>query len=139
LGNGLLGSVTFGDPARNVFGAALPLVQALQTDFIFGQIASNATWFTGVAILNPNYSTVKATVSLLDKTGSVVSTRTLTIPSRSRISKLLTEQEFFPEIIGSDIASGYIRVVADQGVAAFALFDPNDLSALAVVPSQSIK
>jgi hypothetical protein len=139
LGNGLLGSVTFGDPARNVYGAALPLVQTLQTDFIFGQIASNATWFTGLAILNPNYSAVNATVSLLDKTGSVVSTRMLTIPPRSRISKLLTEQELFPEIAGRDITSGYIHVVADHGVAAFALFGPNDLSALAAVPPQSIK
>jgi hypothetical protein len=138
-GNGLLGSVTFGDPARSVFGAALPLVHTLQTDFIFGQMASNATWFTGVAILNPNYSAVKATVSLLDKTGSVVITRRLAIPPRSRISKLLTEQEFFPENPGRDITSGYIHVQADQRVAAFALFGPTDLSALAALPPQSIK
>jgi hypothetical protein len=30
----------------------------IQTDFIFSRAASSATWFAGVAIPNPNYSTV---------------------------------------------------------------------------------
>ena len=135
----LAGNVTFGDPARSVFGAALPLVHTPLSDFVFSQVASNATWFTGVAVLNPDYSAANATVYLLDKTGSVMRAKTLVIPARSRISKLLTQPELFPDIVGVNISSGYIRVTSDKGLAAFALFGPNDLSALTAVPPQSIK
>jgi hypothetical protein len=139
VGSSLVGNVSFGDPARSVFGAALPLVHTFQTDFMFGQVASDTRWFTGIAILNPNDSTANATVHLLDKTGSVVASRPLMIPARSRISKVLTQQEYFPEIVGVNISSGYIRITADKEVAAFALFGPNDLSALAALPPQSIR
>lgn len=138
-GNRLAGSVTFGDLTRSVFGSALPLIHALQNDFIFAQVACNATWFTGIAIVNPNDSAASATVDLLDKSGSVMRTKKLVVPARSRISKLLTQQEFFPEIVGVDVSSGYIHVVVDRGVAAFAVFGPNDLSALAAVLPQSIR
>ncbi len=141
LGQGawLLGNLCFGDPARNVSSAALPLIRTLETDFIFGQVASNATWFTGVAILSLNHSAVNAAMSLLDKNGSVVSARTLVIPARTRISKLLTQPDLSPELVGRDITSGYIHIAADKGVAAFALFGPNDLTALAAVPPLSTR
>ncbi len=135
----LLGSVSFGDPERNRFATALPLVPTLMTEMVFSQVASNATWFTGLAILNPGDSDVTATLRLLDRTGTVVRTKNLVIPAGQRISRLLSQQEYFADLAGTDIGSGYIHIVADKGIAAFAVFGTNNLSAVAAVPPQLVR
>ncbi len=45
---------------------------------------------------------------------------------------------YFPDLIGQDISSGYVRLTADKGVASFALFGPNNLSVLSAVPPQVV-
>lgn len=135
----LIGSATFGDPARRTLGSALPLVQTLTSDLVFSQVASNATWWTGVTIVNPGDNAATLKMQLFDKTGSAIRSRTLVIPPGQRISKLLTEQEYFKDILGLDINSGYIRVSGDQGVAAFAAFGTHRMSAVAAVPAQVVR
>jgi len=132
----LTGSVVFGDPQRAAFSASLPLVSALRNDVVFGQLASDATYFTGLAILNPATGAVRAAVDVHDASGSLVANTVETIGAGRRVSKLLTQ--FFPALVGENYSAGYIRVTVDRPVASFALFGTHDLSVLAAVPPQEV-
>lgn len=128
------GSVVFGDPQRQTFSSARPLVSTLSSSVIFGQVASGSTYFTGVAILNPNENDVAATIDVLDRNGKIIRTKPLSIAGKHRVSNLLTQ--YFTDLAGKEISSGYIRVTADKGVANFALFGTNHLSVLSAIPPQ---
>jgi hypothetical protein len=130
------GSIVFGDPNKAKFSTALPLVTQLETSVIFGQLASNSQYFTGAAILNPNTSSVSATVEALDEKGVRIASRTDTIAAGARRSQLLTQ--FFPALASQSRSSGYLRVTTDRPVASFALFGTNDFSVLAAVPPQLV-
>ncbi len=135
----LIGSASFGDPGAIKMGASLPLVQNLATEFVFSQVASNAIWWSGITIVNPNDGAATVTLKLLDASGSPLGTAIVVIPAGQRISKLLTEPEYFGQLAGKDIGSGYIHVVSDKGVAAFAAYGTHSLSVLATVPAQSVR
>jgi hypothetical protein len=49
-------------------------------------------------------------------------------------SKLLTE--FFPALVGQDLASGYILINSTQPIASFSLFGTNSSSVLSAIPPQ---
>lgn len=59
-----------------------------------------------------------------------------------RVAQLLTQ--YFPDLVGADLGSGYIKVTLDRGVAGFALFGTNNLTdvsqplALSAVPPQAL-
>ena len=135
-GPSLAGSVVFGDQGLGQFSAALPLVSQLLDSMIFGQVASDAVYFTGAAILNPNAAAVTATIDVFDKEGNLVVTVTRAIRAGRRTSLLLTQH--FPELEDRAISSGYIRITVDQGVASFALFGTNSLSVLSAMPPQVV-
>jgi hypothetical protein len=130
----LTGSVVFGDPAGNSFAAALPLVAALQNDLVFSQVASDATWYTGLALLNPGSANVSATVAIYDRSGKLVQSIIQEIPAGRRVSGLLTQ--YFPSLASTSISSGYIRVISDKPVASFALFGAANV--LSAVPPQIV-
>ena len=132
----LAGSVVFGDPARNTFSSSLPLVSTLLTSFVYSQLASNETFFTGIAILNPGDADATVTVEVFDAKGVRVVATVESIPARGRKSQLLTQ--YFPALIGQSRSSGYIKVTSDRAVASFALFGTNDLSVLSAVPPQVV-
>jgi hypothetical protein len=132
----LTGSVTFGDAQGLSFTAALPLVSTLTSSLVFSQVASNDTYFTGIALVNPGDSDATATVDVYSSEGGVPrNTRQVLIPARQRFSGVLTQ--FFPEVAGVDLHSGYIRITVDKGVASFALFGTNNLSVLSAIPPQT--
>jgi hypothetical protein len=132
----LVGSVIFGDPAREEFAAALPLTVNLLRSFVYGQLASSDLYFTGVAILNPNEATAHATINVYDKNGNLVLTKTESIGAKQRISRLITE--YFPQLNGRE-TSGYISVTVDQDVASFALFGMGSPTALSAIPPQVVR
>jgi len=132
----LAGSVVFGDLERTTFSAALPLVSTLRTSMIFSQVASNTAYFTGIAALNPNPNDANATLEVFDRNGLLLQTRSLVIKSRQRISQVLTQ--YFPNLIGQDISSGYIKFMVDGGVASFAVLGTNNLSVLSAIPPQVV-
>ena len=49
----LAGSVTFAGADGHTFATALPLVTSLHRRQVISQVASNASYFTGVAVVNP--------------------------------------------------------------------------------------
>jgi hypothetical protein len=132
----LAGSVVFGDPARATFASALPLVSSLKNAMVFSQVASNETYFTGLAILNPNDSYAMARIDLYRADGTLEATTTQILPARQRICQLMTQ--YFPSLAGQAWSSGYVKVTADRGLASFSLFGTRDLSVLSAVPPQEI-
>jgi hypothetical protein len=132
----LTGSVVFGDRDRSRFSSALPLVSTLRNDIVFSQVASDDTYFTGVAILNPTDSVANTTIEVFDARGiPVATTDILRIPPKQRISKVLTE--YFPDNpVIQDQRSGYIKVTSDREIAGFSLFGTRDLRVLSAVPPQ---
>jgi hypothetical protein len=132
----LAGSVTFGNAGKENFASALPLVDELNRNVIFSHAASNATYFTGVALLNPGSISAQATIDLYGADGTLEATVTTSVPAKSRKSRLLTE--LFPLLVGQDRTSGYIRVTSDWPLASFALFGTNSLSVLSAIPAQPV-
>jgi hypothetical protein len=133
----LTGSVIFGDPKRESFSSALPLTGTLLRSFLYGQIASNDQYFTGMAILNPNEVKATAAITVHDKKGNILLSKTETIEGKQRIAKLINQ--YFPQLNGQSIAGGYITITSDQDVASFALFGTLNLSVLSAIPPQVVK
>ena len=132
----LAGAVVFGDPEREAFSSALPLVSVLLNSFVFGQVASGDRYYTGIAIVNPNDTVADATIEVFDSHGTRIQSKTEAIRAKGRKSRLLTE--YFPALINQNITSGYIKVTVDKGVASFAVFGTNNLSSLSAVPPQVV-
>jgi len=131
----LAGSVVFSDAAKGAFMTALPLVSALQKSQVLSHVASNDTYFTGISIMNPNSSDTTVTIDLYTSSGNLVESVTRVIPASHRTSQLVTQ--YFPDQVGQDWHSGYIRVTADKGVACFGVFGTQSLSVLAAIPAQA--
>ncbi len=132
----LVGAIVFGDQNQSEFSTALPLVSVLIDSMIFGQVASNDTYFTGAAFLNPNDMAATATIDVFDRDGNLIASTMRVIAAGRRVSLLLTQ--YLPELEGRIISSGYIRVTVDKGLASFALFGTIDLSVLSAVPPQLV-
>jgi hypothetical protein len=132
----LAGSVVFGDPARQRFASALPLVSSLQDKLVFSQLASNDTYFTGLAVLNPNKTTAKVSIEVYDENGNIIASKVEEISPGRRLSQLLTQ--YFPGLNGQNRSSGYFRLSSDQKVASFALFGTGDLNVLSAIPPQIV-
>jgi hypothetical protein len=129
------GSVVFGDPEQKVFSTALPLVSSLKKSIVFGQVASNDAYYTGIALLNTGETEAAVKVELFTAEGKPVGTKSMKIGPRQRSIGLLTQ--YFGDLSGVKMDAGYIRVTSDQGLAAFALFGTNALTALSAVPAQT--
>ena len=125
-------------PAGDKYTAALPLVSALQTSMVFGQVASglvgDEVYFTGLALLNPSIADAQVLMELFDRDGRRVTSSSETLPANRRKSKLLTE--YFPGLTGQNIRAGYIKVTSDRGLAGYALFGSQ--TALSAVPAQIV-
>jgi hypothetical protein len=136
----LAGSVVFGDPQRSRFMSALPLSSTLQSSILFGHVASgqigDMEYFTGIAMLNPSDAEASAKIELYTRDGRLVTSKTVTIGAWKRKSLLLTE--YFDELQGQDIDSGYIRITSNRGLASFALFGTQSLTALSAVPALQV-
>jgi len=130
----LTGSVSFGDTGRTRFCAGLPLVSTLSKSMLFEHIASDSTYFTGLALLNPGESDAEVRIEIFNAEGNPDLSTDLVLGPHQRRVGLLTE--FLPWLVGQTRLSGYIRVVSDQNIASFALFGGSDLSNLASIPAQ---
>jgi hypothetical protein len=133
----LAGSVTFSDSSNSTFTTALPLVSTLGKSQVLSHVASNSTFFTGLAILNPNSKDASVKIDVYDDAGQKYASLAESIPAGHRVSRLLTE--YFPSLVGQERSSGYLRVTADEGVACFGLFGTHNLSALSAIPTQPVR
>jgi hypothetical protein len=136
----LAGSVVFGDPQKSRFMSALPLASGLRSTVVLGHIASGkiegGEYFTGIAMLNPLDTDTSALIEVYKRDGTFVTSKKETIGAGKRKSLLLTE--YFPELAGQAIGSGYIKITATGGLASFALFGTSNLTALSAVPALQV-
>ncbi len=130
----LSGIEMFSDAQNGIFLTSLPLISSLQQMEILSDLASDTSYFTGLAILNPNTVDATVTIQVYTATSQLDQSLTLTVPAGNRISRLLTE--YFPQLNGQSRLSGYIKITADQGIACFGVFGTNSLSVLSAIPAQ---
>ena len=130
----ITGGVVFSDDQRSSFSSALPLYSALESSMVFSHIASNPTYYTGLTLVNPGSAPSTITIEVYSEDGNPRYGLTRLIDSRRRVTELLTE--LFPSMQGEDWTSGYVRVTADRGISAFALFGTHNLTALSAIPPQ---
>ncbi len=128
------GSVVFSDAQRTSFSSALPLTSTLERSMVFSHIASNGTYYTGISLLNPDSAPASVTIDVYSADGTLKATSSKAIGPKERVTQLLTE--LFPSMEGQDWISGYVRVTADRGISAFALFGTHNLTALSAIPPQ---
>jgi hypothetical protein len=140
-GAGVIGDVTFGDPLAGRFMAGLALDGSPATSMVLSQVAEGGqddgkSYFTGIAMYNPNPQDVLVTVDLYAEQGQQTGTRTFTLGRGMRLSKTL------PQIIPgfSRQMRGYIRITTNGGpIIAFELFgESSSLDFLAAVPPKTI-
>jgi len=127
-------AVTFEDAAGSRFLTALPSVTTPRSEYILSHLASDAGFFTGIAVVNPNNQATEVTIEVYAPDAQLLGSRTMLIPPNGRISKLLSE--WVPVLQGVSIHGGYARLRSTQPVACFGVFAPSDLSSYAVVPAQ---
>jgi hypothetical protein len=130
----LAGSTVFGDASGGSFSSALPLIYRLKNSALYSHVASNDTYFTGVAVLNPGAEDANVVIDIIGADGGFIDRRIFWLPAKQKKARLLTE--YFPSLIGKDQSSGYIRLESDKPIASFSLFGTNSLSVLSAIPAQ---
>jgi hypothetical protein len=140
-GPGIIGDVLFGDVAGGRFVASLPLESTPASDLVLAQVAQGSaggetTYFTGVALYNPNPSDLTVTVDVYSEDGSKTGTSTFALVKGGRVSGTLPQ--LVPAITNQ--VRGYICIHASGGpLVAFGLYGPRDLGFLSAIPAQPIQ
>jgi hypothetical protein len=104
---------------------------------VLSHVASNASFYTGLAILNPGSTDQNVQLQLFTADGRLDQSTSILLPAGHRVSEVLTQ--YFPAIAGQDRTSGYVKVTADQGVACFGVFGTSDVSIMAAIPAQAVR
>jgi hypothetical protein len=130
----LVGAVRF----ANVDGsasAAIPLLIAPSTDFVYSHIAQGQGWFTGVTVLNPNTTSTNMVLNVFGSDGTLTGTYSAHLLPGQRFAKLV--YELVPQSAGQ--SGGYIRILSDSNLTSFSLFGSADFKSLSAIPPQSIQ
>jgi len=125
------GTVRFGDTDETQFQTTLPLVAAGRPDALFTQAAQNETYYTGLAVVNPNGEVAQYTATIHGSDGSQVGSVSGTIVPNGRISRLLSQ--LVPSLA---MNSGYFKISANVPIVSFAVFGTHARTALSAVPAQ---
>jgi len=137
---GLIGAMTFGDPAGGSYLAALPLMSSssARREIFFGHVAAGRLgiidYFTGLALVNP--STTEAAniqIELHDKDGRILAQTTTPyhLAPGGKTANLV--QQLIPNFPESQFG-GYMRLVSDIEVNAYMLIGDNYYNFLSAVP-----
>jgi len=111
----------------------LPLISVLQNEAIFSQVASNDTYYTGIALVNPDDVEARVALSVHDSMGQQIAGPAVTLEPKS--SKAFVLSSLVPELAGRQLISGYVRMTADRPIACFALYGTHDFQALSAIAS----
>lgn len=138
-GPGVIGDVLFGDPVNEKFLASLPLDGNPTSNLVFSQVAQGSTgggksYFTGIAMYNPNTTDISVTVDVHSDKGAKTGTTTFVLGKGSRMAKTL------PQLVSTitNQLRGYLRVTSTLPLVAFELFGDQLLEFLAAVPPQIV-
>ena len=59
-------------------------------------------------------------------------------PFQHASERLNYSPKYFPDLVGQNHRSGYVKIKADRGVASFAVFGTYDLQVLSAIPAQVV-
>jgi hypothetical protein len=137
---GLVGALSFGDPAGGKYLAALPLMSTstASREKFFGQVAvgilGNVDYFTGLALVNPSATdAANINVELHNTDGSILAQTTTPIRLDPGNKTAGLAQQLIPGFPGSQFG-GYIRLTSDVEVHAYMLIGDNYYNFLSAVP-----
>ncbi len=138
IGNGikLLGNIFFGDQNQQRFATTLPLASKLYQNLVFAHVASDDTYFMGLALINPNDAYATLDIRVFNREGGTLAQKMIILPSHQRQSLVLTEH--FPELIGYPISSGFIVVSSDTPIAGYSVYGTHSLDVVSAVPAQPL-
>ena len=128
--SGLCFVAATGDP-RHMFD--ISLIPKASLTLQIPHVAQNETWDSTVFIANPNDSETSATLVFYDENGEEKYSRTYNIRA---MGSVIVRVE---DLVGNEsFANGSIEITADQGVAAFGLYDDlksggNDIAGISAV------
>src|SRR5439155_10182519 len=119
-------------------GTVLSSVEAQGESYsesLFTDLAENAGYYTGIALLNPNAEPSEATLEVFDATGNRTATAVVNLNPQEMKAGLIGE--FFQG--GIDQMGGYVRLTANQPILAQESFGARNASTfLATVAAQSL-
>lgn len=127
------GSVRFTDPAGSSIGSVLPLVGTGELKTTFSQVAQDATFYTGLAGINPTEQSMNLQIQVFDENGILKGAGSYEMPAKSKFAKVLTQ------VINGELPSltrGYFQVTSPQAISTFALFGTWRGKVLAAIPPQ---
>jgi hypothetical protein len=132
----LAGNVAFSNLNPQASLSALQLASKPQDSVFLSNAFSNDLFFTGMLVLNPGDHDAYLSIDLYSSEGSLVAAAADVIPAKQRIFRSL--RQYFPALAEQSWTSGYIRIVSDKPIAAFAQLNGGDLSVLSEIPPQGI-
>jgi hypothetical protein len=133
----LAGTAVFSDVNPPASVSALPLVYRLQNSLFFNNAFSSDLSITGMLVLNPGGYDAYLNIDVYSPEGSLVTSATDVVAAKQRVFHSL--KQYFPALTEQNWTSGYIRIVSDMPIAAFAQLESGDLSFLSEMPPQEVR
>ncbi|HEY3132367.1 MAG TPA: hypothetical protein VGL91_23130 [Acidobacteriota bacterium] len=134
-GPGVVGDVIFGDAGSFRYAAAMALQNRKFTKAVFSQVANASSFFTGIALYNPNSQPADVTVEVFSDLAVLTGQANLMLAAGSRISRLLAE--LAPSTANQ--SRGYVVVRSTQPLVAQQLFGDPGLNFLSAVPPSIVE
>jgi len=131
------GSTAFGDINRQESYSTLALISHLQKSVLFSHVASNDMYYHGIAIVNPNETSIVVAFELYAEDGTLLQRNDEMIGAKQRQCRVLTQ--YFSSLEGKNQTSGYVRLTSNMPIASFSLFGTKDFSVLSAIPPQVIQ
>jgi len=140
---GIAGAITFQGMDDDRFVSSLPLLRAEADRFLVGHLATGlqggTTYFTGVAVLNPDAAAKTVRVSAYDQNGLLLDSQTGAIPGNRRDIYLLHDR--LTGLTGN--FGGYLRVENEStgggSLLVFVLFGDEAYNFLSAVPAVPLR
>ncbi|NWG12707.1 MAG: hypothetical protein HXY20_04135 [Acidobacteria bacterium] len=129
----IVGSLRF-SAASGYSSAALPLVMAPMSEFVYSHVAQALGYYTGVAVLNTGSTAATVTVRAYRENGQEAGSFVTVLQPGQKIAKLL--YELVPASSGQ--LGGYIRIHSSQPILSFSLFGTDDGLSLSAIPPQNV-
>ena len=130
---GVIGFLDYG--SREGMLAAVEAQAEGYSDLFFPQVAEGGSYYTGLALLNPNSESSIVTLDAFAAGGSRTGSTIVNLKPREREARLLSEL-LQPQI---NQVGGYLRLTATRPIFALGLYGSgNSLTFLASVPGQGV-
>jgi hypothetical protein len=128
----LIGAVRFAASDGSA-SAAIPFALSPSLDITYSHVAQQASYFTGVVLMNANAQAANYSIDVFNNEGVTVGSFCSRLQPWERMAKLV--YELIPASAGQ--LGGHIRIRSDLRLTSFALFGTSDVRSLSAIPSSS--